>query len=177
VPRTDALITARRIAVAIIAVVNDTPTGAPADLLFAPLQQWISREQFEQTMRLLVEARRIAQRGDRYFPIRTPNTRPLGGRPGATREPPLPQEKKLPKPTITREERNTLIAAKRISLAVTEAIKECPQGAHAGLLYAVLMPYLSYPQFTALMTFLVKAKLVVRQGDTFFPAPEADARP
>jgi len=44
-PRTDdSLITARRIAEAIIAVVNDTPTGAPGDLLFAPLQQWITRE-------------------------------------------------------------------------------------------------------------------------------------
>jgi hypothetical protein len=98
-PRTsDELITARRIAEAIIAVVGDTPTGAPADLLFAPLQQWITRSQFEQTMRVLVAARRIAHAGERYFPIRKANTRPHGGRPGATRKPPLPRRPRMTKP-------------------------------------------------------------------------------
>jgi hypothetical protein len=72
-PRTDdSLITARRIAEAIIAVVNDRPTGAPGDLLFAPLQQWITRDQFEQTMRVLVEAQRSALTATSRSVHRTP---------------------------------------------------------------------------------------------------------
>ena len=49
------------------------------------------------------------------------------------------------------------------------------QGAHAGLLYAALMAYLTYPQFQALMGFLVKSKLITKQGDTYYPMPEAEA--
>ena len=62
------LLTARRVTEALIAVISDTPTGAHRDLLFAPLQQYLSREQFEQTMRLLVAAERVSQHGDRYYP-------------------------------------------------------------------------------------------------------------
>jgi len=66
-----------------------------------------------------------------------------------------------------------LIAAKRIALAITGALKECPQGAHIALLYPPMMAWLSYPQFTALVNFLVQSKLVHRDGDTLFPMPDA----
>jgi hypothetical protein len=74
----DAIITARNVTQALIAVINDTPTGASADLLYAPLQQYLTRERFEQTMRLLVAAERVTQRGERYYPLRTVAA-PTGG--------------------------------------------------------------------------------------------------
>ena len=174
-PRTDdSLITARRIAEAIIAVVNDTPTGAPGDLLFAPLQQWITREQFEQTMRVLVEAQRIAQCAGRYFPIRTTNTRPHGGRPGATQKPPLPGRPRISKPklTVTPQECKARIVGKKIAVAVTAAISACANGAPAPLIYAPLSPWLSYDQFKALMARLVKNRLLRCEGNVYYPADE-----
>jgi hypothetical protein len=65
------LITAKRVADALIAVINDTPSGAHPDRLYPPLQEYLSRAQFKQTMRLLVEAKRVARRGDRYYPARS----------------------------------------------------------------------------------------------------------
>jgi hypothetical protein len=73
------LITARRVTEALLAVINDTPTGAHRDLLFAPLQQYLTRDQFEQTMRLLVEAERISRHGERYYPLRTAPTDQVRG--------------------------------------------------------------------------------------------------
>ena len=64
----DALITAQRVAVAVTAVVNETPAGAPSGKLYAPLMAYLSIDQFEAMMRGLVAAERISRRGDRYFP-------------------------------------------------------------------------------------------------------------
>lgn len=68
-PRTpDHLILARRIAQALIAVINDTPSGAPADRLFAPLAQYLDRAAFDRMMTMFVDAGRITQRHGRYYP-------------------------------------------------------------------------------------------------------------
>jgi hypothetical protein len=64
----NALINARRVAEAVIAVVNDTPGGAPGELLYAPLASYLSREDFEMMMRALVAAKRITRKGERYYP-------------------------------------------------------------------------------------------------------------
>jgi hypothetical protein len=64
----NALLTAQRIAEAIIAVVNDTPEGAPAERLYLPLADLLSRDEFAMMMCALTAAQRIARRGDRYFP-------------------------------------------------------------------------------------------------------------
>jgi hypothetical protein len=63
-----ALITAHRVALAVTAVVNETPTGAAGGALYAALTAYISVEQFGAMMRGLVAAERISRRGDRYFP-------------------------------------------------------------------------------------------------------------
>jgi hypothetical protein len=61
------LIAARRIAEAVIAVVNETPTGAPGGLLYAALMEHgMSLNDFEMLMSVLVEAKRISKRGDLY---------------------------------------------------------------------------------------------------------------
>jgi hypothetical protein len=177
-PRTsDELITARRIAEAIIAVVNDTPTGAHADLLFAPLQQWITREQFAQTMRVLVEAPRIAQRGDRYFPISRNTARPIDGRPAsAPQRRRLSRRDRMSKPTklcVTPAERAALIAGKRIALAVQAVIADCKHGAAGALLFAPLQPWLTQTEFYTLMSGLVRRGHLRREGDTFFPPEQA----
>jgi hypothetical protein len=64
----NALITARRVALAVTAVVNETPTGAPCGTLYAALMAYLTVDQFEAMMRALVAAERISHRGDRYFP-------------------------------------------------------------------------------------------------------------
>jgi hypothetical protein len=79
-----ALITARRVALAVTMVVNETPTGAPSGALYAALMAYLSVDQFEARMRALVAAERISRRGDVYFPAgqqqarlcRNPLTRP-----------------------------------------------------------------------------------------------------
>ena len=63
-----ALITARRVALAVTMVVNETPTGAPSGALYAALMAYLSVDQFEAMMRALVAAERISRRGDVYFP-------------------------------------------------------------------------------------------------------------
>jgi hypothetical protein len=64
----NALITAQRVALAVTAVVNETPTGAPSGKLYPPLMAYLSVDQFEAMMRGLVAAERISSRGDRYYP-------------------------------------------------------------------------------------------------------------
>ena len=64
----DALLTARRIAEAVIEVVNETPQGAPGGLLYAALMNHMTLDQFESLMRLLVETGKVVKRGDLYFP-------------------------------------------------------------------------------------------------------------
>ena len=67
----DALIAVKRIANAVIEVVNETPSGAPGGYLYAALMQYLSLAEFESLMRVLVEAGRITRRGDLYFPTTT----------------------------------------------------------------------------------------------------------
>jgi hypothetical protein len=68
----NALLTAKRICDAVIAVVNDTPTGAPGGVMYAALmtesQGRFTLAQFEAMMRLLVETGRVTRRGELYFP-------------------------------------------------------------------------------------------------------------
>lgn len=66
-------ITQRRVAEAIIAVVNETPAGAPAERLYAPLTEYLNRDDFEMMMRALTAAKRISRRGDRYYPSNEEN--------------------------------------------------------------------------------------------------------
>jgi hypothetical protein len=58
---------------------------------------------------------------------------------------------------MTREDRNELITAQRITEAVTAVINETPTGAAGGMLYAALTAYLGLDQFEA-MRALVAAK-------------------
>jgi hypothetical protein len=67
------LLTMQRTAEAVIAVVNDTPEGAPADRLYLPLSEYLSRDEFEMMMRALTAAERISRRGDCYFPAASRN--------------------------------------------------------------------------------------------------------
>jgi uncharacterized membrane protein YozB (DUF420 family) len=64
----NALLTAKRVCDAVIAVVNLMPTGAPAEPMYAALMPYLSLAQFESMMRLLVETGRVTKRGDLYFP-------------------------------------------------------------------------------------------------------------
>jgi hypothetical protein len=64
----NALLTAKRVCDAVIATVNDTPTGAPGGLMYAALMPYLSLAQFEAMMRLLVETGRVIRRGELYFP-------------------------------------------------------------------------------------------------------------
>jgi hypothetical protein len=64
----DALLVLRRIADAIIAVVNETPHGAPGGVMYAAVMEYMSITQFQTMMRVLVEAGRITKRGNLYFP-------------------------------------------------------------------------------------------------------------
>jgi hypothetical protein len=64
----NAMLTARRVTEAVIAVLNQTPQGATADAIYAALTEHLTRADFDAMMRLLVEAERISRRGDRYFP-------------------------------------------------------------------------------------------------------------
>jgi hypothetical protein len=63
-----ALLIAQRIAEAVIATVNEMPNGAPSGPIYAVLMPHMSLSQYETLMRTLVEAQRIARRGDLYFP-------------------------------------------------------------------------------------------------------------
>jgi hypothetical protein len=65
----NALLTAKRVCDAVIAVVNETPAGAPGGVMYAALMAHITLAQFEAMMRLLVETGRVTKRGDLYFPI------------------------------------------------------------------------------------------------------------
>ena len=62
------LILAKRVCDAVIATVNEMPTGAPGGPMYAALMAHISLDQFEMMMRLLVETKRVTKRGDLYFP-------------------------------------------------------------------------------------------------------------
>jgi len=62
------LITLRRCAIAVAGVVNETPRGAPGALIYVALAPFLSVAEFKSMMRLLVETKRIAMRGDRYYP-------------------------------------------------------------------------------------------------------------
>ena len=65
-----ALLTAKALADAITAVVNETPEGAPAGAMYAALLAFISVDDFRRLMDLLVEAGRVRRgRGHVYFPI------------------------------------------------------------------------------------------------------------
>lgn len=64
----NALLTGMRVAEAVTAVVNQTPAGAPGELLYAAVREHLGRAEFDRMMRALVEARRVGKRGDRYFP-------------------------------------------------------------------------------------------------------------
>jgi len=72
---------------------------------------------------------------------------------------------------MTREDRNALITAHRLALAVTAVVNETPTGAAGGVLYAALMAYISVDQFEAMMRGLVAAERISRRGDRYFPAP------
>jgi hypothetical protein len=62
------LITVRRCAIAVEGVINETPRGAPGALLYVALAPFLSVADFTAMMRVLVEAKRIARQGDRYYP-------------------------------------------------------------------------------------------------------------
>lgn len=66
----DAVVAVRRIADAIIETVNEVgEQGAPGGHIYAVVMQYMSLEQFQQLMRLLVEAGRITRRGECYYPV------------------------------------------------------------------------------------------------------------
>jgi hypothetical protein len=67
-PERDALLVLRRIADAVIAVIHETPDGAPGGHLYAALMQHMTIDQFETLMNVLVEAGRITKRGNCYYP-------------------------------------------------------------------------------------------------------------
>jgi hypothetical protein len=71
---------------------------------------------------------------------------------------------------MTREDRNALITARRVALAVTMVVNETPTGAPGGTLYAALLAYLTVDQFEAMMRPLVAAERISRRGDVYFPA-------
>jgi hypothetical protein len=54
-----ALLTYRRIAQAIEQVINETPSGAPAGVMYGAVCCLISLNDFQQMLRLLVEAGRV----------------------------------------------------------------------------------------------------------------------
>lgn len=58
----------RNIREAIEAVVNQTPQGAPADRLYAPLVLLIERDHFDRMMFVMVEQGVVTRRAKRYFP-------------------------------------------------------------------------------------------------------------
>jgi hypothetical protein len=65
----DALVTVRRIAQAVTETIADTPEGAPGGVLYAVVMKYMSLEQFETMMSVLVEAKRVRKQGELYFPI------------------------------------------------------------------------------------------------------------
>jgi hypothetical protein len=73
---------------------------------------------------------------------------------------------------MTREDRNALITAQRVALAVTSVVNDTPTGAPSGTLYAALMAYLSVDQFEAMMRALVAAERISRRGDRYFPSAQ-----
>jgi len=68
-PRTpDKLITTRRIAEALITVINAEPgKGADPDRLYAALEEFITRDEFDALIRVLVNAERISERDGRLY--------------------------------------------------------------------------------------------------------------
>jgi hypothetical protein len=64
------LLTARRLAEAIEVVVNEMPQGAPAGPMYAALMPWVSLEQFQMCLNVLVQAGRIRRRRNVYYPAR-----------------------------------------------------------------------------------------------------------
>jgi hypothetical protein len=60
------LLVARRLALAVEAVVNDRPTGSPAIAMFQAVCTHVSRNEFELLLR-----RKITRKGDIYFPRET----------------------------------------------------------------------------------------------------------
>lgn len=65
----DHLVLIPRLAEALTRVINETPNGAPADRLYAGITDHCTREEFDALMRTLVLGERIAQRGERYYPV------------------------------------------------------------------------------------------------------------
>jgi hypothetical protein len=70
----------------------------------------------------------------------------------------------------SREQRDALLAIRRIADAIITTVNETPHGAPAGPMYAAVMQYMTLDQFEAMMRALVEAKRVHRQGDLYFPA-------
>jgi hypothetical protein len=65
----NAILTYRRISEAVVAVVKETPEGAPGDKLYEAARPYMNRLEFDQMLRLLVEVRWISSgSGDLYFP-------------------------------------------------------------------------------------------------------------
>jgi len=80
--------------------------------------------------------------------------------------------------TVTKAERNALIAGKRIAIAVAAVVADCAEGASASLLFAPLQPWLTLSEFNSLMSALVRRGHLRRQGDMFFPPePALDDEP
>jgi hypothetical protein len=52
--------------------------------------------------------------------------------------------------------------------AIYETIKETPDGAPGGILYAALMGHMSLAQFEGIMSVLIKAGLVRKSGHCYF---------
>jgi hypothetical protein len=65
------LLVARRLALAVEAVVNDRPTGSPAIAMFQAVCTHVPRNEFELLLRGLVATRKITRKGDIYFPRET----------------------------------------------------------------------------------------------------------
>jgi len=65
------LLVARRLALAVEAVVNDRPTGSPAIAMFQAVCTHVLRNEFELLLRGLVATRKITRKGDIYFPRET----------------------------------------------------------------------------------------------------------
>jgi hypothetical protein len=65
----DSLVLAQRIAEAVIAVIHETPDGAPGGHLYAALMSYMTLEQFEAMMAALIFSERVTKRGDCYYPV------------------------------------------------------------------------------------------------------------
>jgi hypothetical protein len=65
-----ALVTYRRIAAAVEAVINDTPTGAPAGVMYGAICTMIAVSDFQRMLALLVETGRVYRKGNTYYPAK-----------------------------------------------------------------------------------------------------------